>query len=158
MKLSSILFVILLFAFLNFSCQYKIEDTTNIIAKIDDQNITIEEFRIFYELDPNFGIDSTGYDALLDELHKLIDYKLAYREAQQTGLTQDSLFIRAKKWGHQQAMLRQLYREKVDKQIKITEQELREAFVKYNIELHVRHLFTSDLKEAQQLYNQLNEG
>ncbi|NIT58787.1 MAG: hypothetical protein GWN00_21965, partial [Aliifodinibius sp.] len=107
---------------------------------------------------PNFGIDSTGYGALLDELHKFIDQKLAYGKAQQTGLTQDSLFIKAKKWEQKQAMLRQLYREKVEKQIEITEEEIREAFVRHNIELHVRHLFTKDAERAQGLYDQLQEG
>ena len=138
-----------------FSCQKKIEETTDVIARIDGQNITIKDFRLFYELDPNFGIDTTGYAALLDELNKFMDQKLSYRKAQQTGLTRDSLFIRAKKWEQQQAMLRQLYREKVEKQIEITKQELRDAFVKYNIELHVRHLFARESEQAQKLYDQL---
>ena len=141
-----------------FSCQKKIEETTDVIARIDGQNITIKDFRLFYELDPNFGIDTTGYAALLDELNKFMDQKLSYRKAQQTGLTRDSLFIRAKKWEQQQAMLRQLYREKVEKQIEITKQELRDAFVKYNIELHVRHLFARDPEQAQKLYDQLQAG
>jgi len=137
------------------SCQKKIEETTDIIARIDDQNITLEDFRLFYELDPNFGIDSTGYGALLDELHKFIDQKLSYRKAQQTGLMQDSLFVKAKNWEQKRAMLRQLYREKVEKQIEITEEELRQAFVRHNSELHVRQLFTKDAEHAQELYEQL---
>lgn len=158
MKLGFKFLEILLIIALCFSCQKKIEETTEIIARIDNQNIIIKDFRLFYELDPNFGIDSSGYGALLDELNKFIDYKLAYRKAQQTGLIQDSLFIRAKKWEQQQAMLRQLYREKVEKKIEITEQELKDAFIKYNVELHVRHLFTSDPEQAQEFYNQLQSG
>jgi foldase protein PrsA len=158
MKLRFKFLEISLIVALCFSCQKKIEETKDIIARIDGQNITIKDFRLFYELDPNFGIDSTGYAALLDELYKFIDQKSSYRKAQQTGLTQDSLFIRAKKWEQQQAMLRQLYREKVEKKIEINKQELRDAFLKSNIELHVRHLFTRDPEQAQKLYNQLQAG
>lgn len=152
-------YLLLLIATLSLlTCQKAVEEPPDVIARIDGEPVTVEDFRLFYELDPNFGIDSTGYPALSDELYKYIDHTLAYRKAEQSGLTEDSLFQRARKWEERQAMLRQLYREKVEKQIEVSEQELREAYLKYNTELHIRHLFTKDIEEAQALYRRLQGG
>jgi hypothetical protein len=141
-----------------FSCKKSVEEPPDTIARIDNEPVTLKDFRLFYELDPNFGIDSTGYPALSDELYKYVDHTLAYRKAEQTGLTKDTLFQKARNWEERQAMLRQLYREKVEKQIEVTEHELGEAFLKYNTQLHIRHLFTRDVEEARALYRQLHEG
>lgn len=148
----------LLIALLYVFCQKEAVDAKNILARVDGEVITIEDFRLFYELDPNFGIDSTGYAALRDELHKFIDHKLAFRKAQEEELIENPSFKRAWKWEKKQAMLRQLYREQVEKHIEISEEELRKAFVEYNTELHVRHLFTKDPQQAQELYDQLQNG
>jgi foldase protein PrsA len=152
-------YLVLLSAIISlFSCKKSVEEHPEAIARIDGESLTIEDFRLFYELDPNFGIDSSGYPALLDELHNYIDHTLAYRKAEQSGLTEDTLFQKARNWEERQAMLRQLYREKVEAQIEISEQELRTAYLKYNTQLHIRHLFTKDVEEARILYRRLQEG
>ncbi|RMH97360.1 MAG: hypothetical protein D6681_12040 [Calditrichaeota bacterium] len=139
-------------------CEKEESPSPEVVAEVNGKAITLPEFRRFYELDPNFGLDSTGYPALLDELHKLIDHYLAYEEARRTGLLRDSLFIRAQRWEHLQATLRQLYREEVDRRVQISEAELREAFVQENVQLHVRHLFVKDAGKAQELYRRLQAG
>lgn len=151
-------YFLLLFAITSiFSCEKSIEESSDAIAIIDGKPVSLDDFRLFYELDPNFGIDSSGYSALSDELYKYIDHTLAYRKAEQTGLTEDTLFQKARNWEQRQAMLRQLYRKKVEKQIEISDRELREAYLKYNTQVHIRHLFTKDVEEAQSLYRQLQE-
>jgi hypothetical protein len=139
-------------------CTNSPHQSAEIIATIDNEIITLDDFRLFYELDPNFGIDSAGYDALLDELHKYIDHSLAYRLAANEGLTDDSLFIKAKNWERKQAMLRQLYRNKVESQIDITEAELRKVYLRYNTRLHIRHLFTTNKSDAEAYYLQLKNN
>ena len=59
--------------FFSLSCDKSKTDKKEILATVNDRDITLNEFRLFYELDPNFGIDSSGYNALSDELNKYID-------------------------------------------------------------------------------------
>ena len=140
------------------SCKQQSYPPEQIIARVDTDAITIDEFRLFYELDPNFGMDSTGYPALRDELDKYIDHYLAYRRARKEGLLADSTFRKIYQWELRSAMLRQLYRRKVDARISFTDQELRQAYLKFNTRLHVRHLFAPDSQEAVLLYERLQQG
>ncbi len=140
-----------------FSCTKK-EEPKNIIARVDDRIITLEEFRLFYELDPNFGIDSTGYPALVDALNKFMDQIIACKKARREGLLNDPAIKRAIEWEKRQAMLRRFYREKIGSQIEISDTELHEAYRDYNSEVHVRHLFTNDYAQALDWYKQLKSG
>lgn len=150
--------IFLVILLLIFNCTSQKDADKIVIAQIGSEKILLEDFRNFYELDPNFGIDSSGYDALLDELHKLIDHHLAYLKADQESLNFDSLFIRAREWEKSRAMLRQLYREEVEREIRISEEELRKAFYQENIRVHVRHLFSRDSLQIQFWRTQLNNG
>ena len=128
------------------------------IAIVNGRHISIDEFRLFYELDPNFGIDSLGYPALRDELNKYIDQILAVQLAEQSGIIHDSLFKKVLNWEFRQALLRQLYREVVASEIEITENELREEFIRENTRVHLRHLFSRDSTEVYHWYRQLHQG
>ncbi|NIW79049.1 MAG: hypothetical protein GWN16_06105, partial [Calditrichae bacterium] len=46
------------------------------------------------------------YGALRDELVKLLDHYRAYKKAEQTGLLDDSMFVKARNWEKRAAMLR----------------------------------------------------
>lgn len=133
-------------------------DKIEILATVNDRDITLDEFRLFYELDPNFGIDSSGYDALTDELNKYIDMILAKFKAKSEGFLRDSIFIRAINWEKRQAMLRELYRIEIEKSINISEQELQQEFQKQNIRVNVRHIFSKDSLEIYNWHRELIEG
>ena len=137
------------------SCTGKQEQ---IVGKVDDRIISLEEFRTFYELDPNFGIDSSGSGALSDELNKYIDQILAYTRADEMDLLRDSVFIKGRDWEMRQAMLRELYRQQVQYQITVDDKDLRAEFLKGTIQVHVRQLFTRELDQAERWYIQLTQG
>ena len=107
------------------SCDKTPAETDQIIATVDGENISLTDFKLFYELDPNFGIDSSGFPALRDELYYFVHQKLALRKAGQEGLTSDPVFLMAVEWEKKQAMLRELYRIKVQNSIEISEEEMR---------------------------------
>ncbi|GAB4366676.1 MAG: hypothetical protein Kow0042_06720 [Calditrichia bacterium] len=129
-----------------------------VLATVDGQSLTLEAFRSFYEVDPNFAVDSVGYRALLEELHKCIDHLRAERMAEKEGVFRQPAFQKAVAWEKNQAMLRQLYREVVEGRVEISEAELREAFQKNNIQVHVRHLFSRDSLQAHRWRKQLLQG
>lgn len=79
-------------------CQREVKFDDNTIAIVGDQKVSLKEFRLFYEFDPNFGLDSTGYPALFDELLKLVYHKFAYSKAENDGLLKDSLFSKLIEW------------------------------------------------------------
>jgi hypothetical protein len=158
MRIILITAILFMWYFIHCSRDRSSSEVENVVARIDSDIITLGEFRTFYELDPNFGIDSTGYGALIDELNKMIDHTLAYKKATLSGLIHDSLFVKARDWELRNAMIRQLYREEIDKQITFDEQQLREAYLKYNTKLRVRHLFTKDRDQVNELYSKLQRG
>ncbi len=140
------------------TCSRQPESQEPVIAHVGQEIITLSQFRRFYELDPNFAVDSTGFQALRDELWNYIDSYLTYLRAQRDGLLQDSLFVRALRWEQRQAILRQLYREVVSKQIQISEDDLRREYFAANVAVHVKHLFTPDSLQAGEWYRALLQG
>jgi hypothetical protein len=125
---------------------------------VNGKSMYLENFRQFYELDPNFGVDSVGYKALKAELYKYIDYFLAYQFMEEGGLTNDTLYQKMVNWEIRQAILRQLYQEVVSSEIGVLEEDLKREFVKENTEVHVRHLFSRDSLEILNWYRQLQQG
>lgn len=129
-----------------------------IIARLDDRRISLDEFRLFYELDPNFGIVEYGFPALKKELEFFMLQILAHQRAQKEGLDQDTLFRMAVRWEENQAMLRQLYRQEIDQHIEIEEHELRQEFLRRNTLVHLRHLFSTEEDTIQQWLSELKKG
>ena len=139
------------------SCTGK-QEQKEIVAKVNDRIITLQEFRLFYELDPNFGIDSSGVGALMDELNKYIDQILSYTRAEKMDLLNDQAYSRSRAWETRQATLRELYRQQVQNQITVNDQELRQEYIKGTVQVHIRQLFTSDQEQAESWYDQLMKG
>ncbi len=130
----------------------------NIIAQVDDRKITVEDFRLFYELDPNFGLDSTGLPALKDELFFYFDQIRALKRAEQDGLAEDPVFKLAINWEERQAMLRELFRQDILAKVKVSENEMRRKYMMDNMEIRVRHLFSKSRNDIIKLKVQLDNG
>ena len=137
-------YLVAAFWFMVSGCQQKDNSQEKVLVWMERGRITLPEFRSFYELDPNFGIDSSGYEALLDELNKMISHKLAYLKAEQDGLLQDSQMQKFRNWELSQAMSRELYRQVAESKVRITEEEIRKVYVESTTLVHVRHLFSKD--------------
>lgn len=153
LKIFTPLFVAYLVLSLN-SCQKQtIEEKW--LARVNDQKISVNEFRMFYELDPNFGLDSIGLPALKAELDKLIDQKLSLQLAQKQNLLDEPTIKKAFDWEKKQSMLRALYRKKIGSKLKISESDLRKTYLQQNERVHVRHLFTTSKEQAQTWFNQV---
>jgi parvulin-like peptidyl-prolyl isomerase len=129
-----------------------------LLARIEDHEIFLDDFRLFYEFDPNFGMDSTGMDALKDQLDTYIDRILATKKAEKENIWEDPVYVRAYNWEKHQAMLRQLYREMVEKSVKVSEEETRQEYIALNMEVNIRHLFSKNEASAEELYQQLQKG
>lgn len=158
MKIKFFFFAVFLVLIFSVGCRRENDMKIEVVARVADQEIKVDEFRQFYELDPNFGIDSTGFSALLDEMNKFVDHYLAYIRAEHEGVLNDSIFVIARDWEMSREMLRQLYREVVVSDIKITEADLKEYYLKNTIMVHVRHLFSPDSLQAKEWLVELKKG
>lgn len=141
-----------------FSCESQKQVKEEIIATVDGRLITVNEFRIFYELDPNFGLDSSGVSALKDELDFFISQIRALRFAQENGLTKDSVFVKAADWEKRQAMLRELHRQQIADKVEVKDEELRQRYLEENMQVHVKQLFNKSRKEILQYKKELEAG
>jgi hypothetical protein len=150
--------VVFLSLTLAFSCSDHSGSDEQVVARIGDRHITLEEFRLFYELDPSFGIDSAGLPALYGALNAYVDRNLAWRRVKDSALSSDTLFSRAVLWEKRQAMLRQLYRIKVINKIHVDEDEIKAEMSRNQTRVHVRQLFTRDRGEAEAWYTALMAG
>lgn len=152
MKKNSIITILLFFLIIT-NCQDNAPTEQKIIATVGDQKISLEEFRLFYELDPNFGIESSGLPALEEALNFYLYQILALQKAYNSNLTADSFFVRASDWEQRQAMLRELFRQDVQNKVEVTREELNIAYENENMTVHVRHIF-SDSEEKIRMYQE----
>jgi len=140
------------------ACSQETRVEERIVAETGNRKITLEEFRLFYELDPGFGIDSAGLAALYGSLDAFIDRVLAWERIKDDAIYTDTLFQRAIRWEKRQAMLRQLYRDVVSDEINVTEEEIRQEMGSSLSRVRVRHLFTTDRSRAEAWYQALHSG
>ena len=140
------------------SCEQSHIEEKQIIATVDGEEITLEEFKLFYELDPNFGLDSSGLPALRDELLYFAHQKLTLRKAENEGLTTDPVFKMAIEWEKKQAMLREFYRLQILNPIEISEEELRKIYENENVQVHVQQLFSKTRMGIDIVQEELRNG
>lgn len=128
------------------------------LARVDHEQIHRDEFIRSILLMPRYDPRRKGTEAIRQHLNSLVENKLVARYARQKGLDKDRRIQKRLKWIEQNAMVEQLFREVVQKNVQVTEAELREAFVKYNTQIHARHLFARTEQEAFELYERLQNG
>ncbi len=92
--------------------------------------ISEKDFIYSYELTPSLATNLTGLAAKKAHLDQMIDKKLMALEGLKRDLDQDEKVFIPLKWYKEKAIRQQLYREEVVGKVKVTEEELREAFIK----------------------------
>jgi len=157
MKVKTFLILMFLISLVT-NCQVEEPPRHDIIAVVNGREITQDEFRLFYELDPNFGIDSAGLPALKAELNFYIHQILALEKAETNGLTSDPFFTRARSWELRQAALRELFRQDIQNHIIVTEEELRTEYINNNMMVHIRHIFCKSKSEIIEYQKRLMNG
>lgn len=122
------------------------------------EKISLEAFRNRYELDPTFPGYRKGEAGLKEYAERIVDKILSEKLARKEGLL-DSLPLR-KHLTHQRNMaaIRALMRQEVTDRMEITEQEIRAAYQKMAVRIHVKHLFSPDKSTAETLYRSLQSG
>ncbi len=148
------LLIIITACFIISSC----EKNETSLATIDDNTISLTAFL------PRYGdfLDHTHQqDNLLNRyifLNTLIDEALLLDHANETDFVSDPAIAREKQLIYDQLLLNQYFDHKILTRTDATEYELRRLFTWSKTSLHVRHLFSRDLKSIMLLQDKLFNG
>lgn len=159
-KISQYNFVRPLFTFILFlivqACQ---SDNTNlVVAKIGDKEIRQSDFKKRYE-DYLF---KTGIKDNLprrkDVLNSMITEIVLYNYDDNSSILKNKEYQKELEWTKKQAVLGFLKDREIYAKIKVTDQDLRNAFLRSNQKIAARHLFSKSEEEINNLYELLKAG
>lgn len=129
-----------------------------VLATIGSHQITLSEFSDRYtDYLVSAGVQDKYYirEAILNNL---INEVILYYYDDNKSTFNDLEYSNEMEWVRKQAILAFLKDQEVYAKISVTEDELRDAFVKVNENISARHLFTATDDEANNLYNLLQMG
>ncbi len=151
-----------LFTISFFSCSKSVPDSP-IIATVNGKPITVEDFYEEARNVPvrrvlNVGAAIKKYNDPRDILNMLIELEIVVAEARNRGLNKTEIFEKLRKRQLDEETMWQLYEEKVDSAISISEIDLRMEYLRQNQKIKVRHLFSKDKNEIEEIQNRLKSG
>ena len=145
----------LIFALLIFSCQKN--ETPQFVARVDDQLVTPQEFADRYRFNPYLTGIKNQSEARKVALSALIAEKLLAAEAHRKGFTNPE----SERWIEEhlrEAMIEQLRRDSVEKEITVTDEELRREYRKALKKIRAKFYLCSDSLAAVQVAQRLKSG
>ncbi len=140
------------------SCQRESALDQNTIAIIGNEKISLEAFRNSYEVDPSFPGYLNGNAGLREYLDFMIDKNLSDKLASRIGLIDNGFLKKQINYENKRAIIQAFYQQEVSDKVQVRDVELRDAFRKMGVRLHVKHLFAPDEASAQRIYNLLKQG
>ncbi|MDZ7374630.1 MAG: peptidyl-prolyl cis-trans isomerase [candidate division KSB1 bacterium] len=144
------------------SCGRKKEapEADDLLARVGEQAITVQEFvgRLHYALLPGGGKQSLDVSSRRKYLDDLIDEKLAARAARARGLDREANLLPTLEEVRDQAMLRELYLDRIRAQVVLPEEEVELALKRATEELEVAFFRAAHEDEALWVKQKLLEG
>ena len=129
-----------------------------VIARVGDRKITAKDFLMSYQFFAHIPTRKRGFEAKKDQLDRVVQTKLFAQEAERLGLDRDTTLQKYYDWYRKKAAIRELYREEIESKIRISDEELRRAFVKAKTRIRARHLYARTYEEAERLLDRLRSG
>ena len=130
----------------------------NVVAIVGEHKIYVDEFSARYS---DYILATGVKDNLIARqsmLNGMISELLLSYYDDNTSILSNEEYNRETNWVSRQAPLAYLKDQEVYAKITVTDQELRNAFVRVNEELAASHLYAQTLEEAEYLYRLVREG
>ncbi len=139
-------------------CQKKLELDENTIAIVGSYTIPFKAYQQRYKeyLDVTYQKDNLFLR--LGVLRNMINEILLKHYDDNSALEQNTEYQKERVWVKNEILLAYLKETDIYAQIKISDQEAREAFVRVNQRIAARHLYAPTLEEANRLYQLLKQG
>jgi len=138
--------------------QTNLSDSTQIIASVGTCQISAKDFTERLE---NFIVSSGIKDNIVIRqsiLNNMINEKLLYNYDDNKKIFSNSEYQKELKWSDRQVVLAFLRDQEVYAKIPVTDEEIREAYLRVNEKIAARHLFAKTKEEANSLYQLLQTG
>ena len=136
-KLTIICFFVNFIIVLNCT-KHEINDNT-VVAKIGDIEITVKDFRISYELTSKKPANTIPASKKA-QLHSIIENKLLTIAGLKNKLDKKKDIQRLLRWYEKQAVVQELYRHIVRKQVTVNDEEKRDGYALLNQRIFLRQL------------------
>ena len=152
----SLLLVVKFFCYISWQCSTN--DTDDVIARAGNYNITKQDFIERYE---RFLISTGVKDSPIAReqiLNHMVNELLLAKLDKNDHIINSPEFENAKELIWKELLLAYYKEKEIYGKINITDNELRESFVKVNLKVSARHLFARTLDEANKLYDQVKSG
>jgi len=129
-----------------------------VLIQVGDRPVTVQEFRLALEFSPQ-SFPAPVVDRFLKAYADgWVTKLLIVEKARRLGWHRDPRVQARLKWIEKEAIRRALHREVAQKNVTVSERELREAFRKSQETIRVRHIFVRTEEEAWEVLRQLQEG
>lgn len=109
-------------------CQKSDPVKHTLIAKLGNEEVSLEELRDAYEVDPAFPSIRKGEAGLRDYLEEVLDKKAALKRAEKNRVFNQQPFKQRLEYETRKAIVKDYYQRKVARKIRITDDELRYAY------------------------------
>ncbi|MDP3149790.1 MAG: peptidylprolyl isomerase, partial [Ignavibacteria bacterium] len=128
------------------------------LAIIDKKIITLNEFQKYYnEKMLKIGLMDNG-DTRIKYLQNLVDDELLLSDAKKRGIDKTKSALAELERIKTQELLNAFSKQFIEPAISISEQDIKNMYIKMNTKIKVKHLYASTLYEAEKLYDRLNKG
>ena len=135
--------------------RYGLKDT---LAVVGNKIITLDEFQLFYkEKLRKIGLTDNG-ETRLKYLHNLVDDELLLLDAKKRGIDKSKSALVELERIKAQELLNAFSKRFIEPTVNVTEQDIKNMYIKMNTKIKVKHLYASNLEEAEKLYDQLRKG
>jgi parvulin-like peptidyl-prolyl isomerase len=135
-----------------------IQPDDSIVASVGNHSISIVDFTDRYS-DYLFSSGTEDNFVIREAiLNNMINEALLYYYDSNEKILSDADYLRELDWSWKQTVLGYLKDQEVYAKITVTDEELRETFLKVNEQIAARHLFATSLDEAMELYDLLQLG
>ncbi len=135
------------------------QHSNNVIAKVGNENISVREFKIRYELVPHYSRDQFNEDSSKNDLlYSIIAEKLLAQQANRLGYDTTDYFKYSFNQIKDLYVRDALYKKEIDSKVKISQKDIQTALDRYSQSLKVRIISSGDSSTIFNYYSKLKNG
>jgi hypothetical protein len=152
-KLQIIFLLVISLVFIVISCAEDNRENKDILARAGERIIDWKLLNRSYHLDPKWGRGLTVRQSYENQLNFLIDQKLYAQAAIEQGFNLEQNNQKYLTFLKEKEMIKELYRQEVESQISITEEEYKTAYRNLKTQIKLDYVTTADESSAHKYLN-----
>lgn len=131
------------------------QNSEPVIATAGNREIDWDLVVRSYHLEPKWDRGLTEREAYMNQVSFLIDQKLYAQAAEVAGLHEIPAIEKYITFIREKEMIKELYRQNVEEQVEISEEQFRQAYVYFKKKVEFQYIFSEDKQRAEHYLQQL---